>query len=196
MPPDGRACGRVPFTFQPLDIPAVILVSARAFADDRGYFVETYKRSDFVQGGIPEAFVQDNCSRSRRGVLRGLHFQKDPSAQGKLVSVIRGRIYDVAVDLRHGSPSFGRWVGAELSSENHHLLYVPAGFAHGFCTLSDDADVVYKVTAEYAPADDRGIRWNDPVIGVDWPIDEPLLSPKDAALPNLDRADINFAYRP
>lgn len=186
----------MPFTFQRLEIPDVILVAARAFADDRGYFVEAYKRSEFVAGGIPEVFVQDNCSRSARGVLRGLHFQRDPSAQGKLVSVIRGRIYDVAVDLRRGSPWFGRWVAAELSSENHHLLYVPAGFAHGFCALTDDTDVVYKVTAEYAPAHDGGVRWNDPQIGVRWPVEAPVLSPKDAALPTLDTADVNFTYRP
>ena len=186
----------MPFTFQRLEIPDVILVAARAFADDRGYFVEAYKRSEFVAGGIPEVFVQDNCSRSARGVLRGLHFQRDPSAQGKLVSVIRGRIYDVAVDLRRGSPWFGRWVAAELSSDNHHLLYVPAGFAHGFCALTEDTDVVYKVTAEYAPADDRGISWNDPDVGVRWPVAEPVLSPKDAELPTLHAADINFNYRP
>lgn len=185
----------MPFTFRSLDIPEVVLIEARAFGDDRGYFVETYKRSDFVANGVAEHFVQDNCSHSTYGVLRGLHFQKDPAAQGKLVSVVRGRIFDVAVDLRRGSPWFGRWVAEELSADNHRLLYVPPGFAHGFCALSEEADVVYKVTAEYAPAEDRGVCWHDPTIGVRWPVERPSLSPKDAVLPTLDAADINFSYR-
>lgn len=186
----------MPFTFTRLAIPDVVLVEARAFADDRGYFVETYKRSEFVANGIGESFVQDNCSHSSRGVLRGLHYQKDPSAQGKLVSVTRGEIFDVAVDLRKGSPTFGQWVGELLTSANHRLLYVPAGFAHGFCTISAEADVTYKVTSEYAPHEDRGIRWDDPAVGVRWPIRQPILSPKDAALPALHDADNNFVYRP
>lgn len=185
----------MPFTFHRLAIPAVVLVQARAFPDDRGYFLETYKRSDFVAGGISEHFVQDNCSHSVRGVLRGLHYQKDPAAQGKLVCAVRGTIFDVAVDMRQGSPTFGQWVGEELSNENQRLLYVPPGFAHGFCVLSAEAEVVYKVTAEYAPQQDRGIRWNDPAVGVAWPVREPILSPKDAALPLLAEADNNFVLR-
>ena len=190
--PEGGRC--MPFTFTRLAIPDVILVEAMAFPDDRGYFVETYKRSEFAANGIREAFVQDNCSYSTHRVLRGLHYQKDPSAQGKLVSVTRGEIFDVAVDIRRGSPTFGQWVGERLSSANHRLLYVPAGFAHGFCTVSAEADVTYKVTSEYAPRDDRGIRWDDAAVGVRWPTREPILSPKDAALPALCDADNNFVY--
>jgi dTDP-4-dehydrorhamnose 3,5-epimerase len=184
----------MPFTFARLEIPEVVLIEARAFIDARGYFQETYQRSAFVAAGIAETFVQDNHSRSRRGVLRGLHYQKDPAAQGKLVSVLRGEIFDVAVDLRQGSPTFGRWVAAVLSEENHRLLYVPAGFAHGFCVLSDVADVTYKVTAEYSPEHDRGVRWDDPQIGVEWPVAEPLLSEKDRQHPYLADADLNFRY--
>lgn len=184
----------MPFTFHRLDIPDVILVEPRLFPDGRGFFAETYKRSDFEANGIPEVFVQDNHSRSVRGVLRGLHYQKDPTAQGKLVSAIRGEIFDVAVDVRRGSPYYGRWVAATLSDENHHLLYVPPGFAHGFCVVSEEAEVVYKVTSEYSPEHDRGIRWDDPTIGVRWPVDPPLLSPKDQQHPSLETADNNFIY--
>jgi dTDP-4-dehydrorhamnose 3,5-epimerase len=185
----------MPFSFQTLEIPDVILIEARAFPDDRGFFMETYKQSDFEQHGIPWKFKQDNYSRSSgRGVLRGLHYQKDPKAQGKLVLAIRGEIFDVAVDIRKGSPTYGKWVGAELSDENHRMLYVPAGFAHGFVVLSSEADVMYRVTEEYAPEVDRGIRWNDPELGVAWPIDEPILSAKDQAAPFLKDADNNYEY--
>lgn len=184
----------MPFEFRSLKIPGVILVDARAFCDQRGYFSETYQKSQFQANGIRETFVQDNCSHSTKGVLRGIHYQKDPWAQGKLVCAVRGAIFDVAVDLRKGSPTFGQWVGEELSHDNHRLLYVPPGFGHGFCALSDEADVVYKATAEYSPAHDRGIRWNDPEVGVQWPITCPILSPKDESLPRLRDADINFTY--
>lgn len=185
----------MPFSFQKLDIPDVILIEARAFPDDRGFFMETYKRSEFEKNGIPWSFVQDNYSRStKRGVLRGLHYQKDPKAQGKLVLTIRGSIFDVAVDIRQGSPTYGRWVGVELSEENHRMLYVPAGFAHGFVVLSSEADVTYRVTEEYAPEVDRGILWNDPDLEIEWPIDSPLLSPKDEAMPLLKDADNNFQF--
>ena len=182
------------FTFLPLEIPEVILVTPRPFEDERGVFLETYRQSEFAASGLPERFVQDNFSWSRRGVIRGLHFQKAPAAQGKLVSVTFGEILDVAVDIRQGSPTFSRWVSATLSAQNHQLLYVPAGFAHGFCVLSEQAGVSYKVTAEYSPSLDRGIRWDDPQIGVAWPVGDPILSPKDAAQPLLAQADINFAY--
>lgn len=185
----------MPFTFTPLRIPDVVLIEARAFGDDRGFFAETYKASDFAAHGVPQRFVQDNHSHSQRGVLRGLHYQKDPAAQGKLVLCVRGEIFDVAVDIRRGSPTYGQWVGETLSHDNHRLLWVPPGFAHGFCVLSEEADVLYKVTAEYAPEYDRGVRWNDPAIGVRWPVAEPLLSPKDAAAPLLAEADNNFVYR-
>ncbi len=129
-----------------------------------------------------------------RGVLRGLHYQKPPQAQGKLVMVLSGEVFDVAVDIRRGSPTYGRWVGETLSAENGRMLWIPVGFAHGFCVLSERADVVYLVTAEYAPDLDRGIRWNDPEIGIRWPVDEPLLSPKDARLPLLREADQDFVF--
>ncbi len=183
----------MPFTFTPLQIPDVILISARVFEDARGFFLETYKYSDFAAHGIPETFVQDNHSRSVRGVLRGLHFQNPPQAQGKLVRVVRGEIFDVAVDIRPSSPTFGQWVGEILSETNQRMLYIPPGFAHGFLVLSELADVSYKVTAEYAPELDSGIIWNDPTIQIQWPLQgPPLLSPKDAALPTLLKADNRF----
>jgi dTDP-4-dehydrorhamnose 3,5-epimerase len=182
----------MPFEFHRLALPEVILVQATRFGDDRGFFMETYKASAFAAGGISLPFVQDNHSHSTRGVLRGLHYQKQPRAQGKLVSVVRGRILDVAVDIRHGSPTYGQWLGCELSAGEGTMLYIPVGFAHGFCVLSDEADVLYKVTAEFDPELDRGIAWNDPDVGVKWPLAEPTLSAKDAQLPPLRLADNNL----
>jgi len=182
----------MPFTFNPLQIPDVILIKPRVFPDARGFFLETYKRSDFAANGITDAFVQANHSRSTRGVLRGLHFQNPPRAQGKLVRVVRGAVFDVAVDIRPGSSTFGEWVGEILSDENQHMLYIPPGFAHGFFVLSDVADLTYQVTAEYAPELDSGIIWNDPTIGIQWPSSSPILSPKDAALPDLVNANNLF----
>jgi dTDP-4-dehydrorhamnose 3,5-epimerase len=186
----------MPFTFQPLAIPDLILIEARHFQDERGFFLETFKRSAFAAHGIDLPFVQDNYSRSVRGVLRGLHFQKPPCAQGKLVQVIRGEVFDVAVDIRRGSPTYGQWAGMRLSGDRFQLLYIPVGFAHGFCVLSAEADFVYKVTAEYAPELDAGIVWNDPEIGVEWPISDPIVSPKDAALPRLREAGDPFTLPP
>jgi dTDP-4-dehydrorhamnose 3,5-epimerase len=183
----------MPFQFQRLAIPDVLLVEVQTFDDNRGFFMETYKRSDFAAHGIGDAFVQCNRSHSVRGVLRGLHYQIHPRAQAKLVSVLQGEIFDVAVDIRHGSPTYGRWVGERLSGQNRRMLYVPMGFAHGFCALSDGAEVLYMVTDEYAPECDRGLLWNDPDIGIDWPIADPILSSKDAQLPTLRQADNNFA---
>ena len=177
--------------FRRLAIPEVILIEPHVFADDRGFFLETYQHSLFAEYGIPH-LVQSNHSHSSRNVLRGLHYQKAPLAQGKLVMVICGEIFDVGVDIRRGSPTYGHWVGEVLSAENHRLLYIPPGFAHGFCVLSAEADVVYQVTAAYSLAHDRGIRWNDPTIGVDWPVSEPRLSPKDLVQPLLADADNNF----
>jgi len=174
--------------------PDVILIEAKAFVDERGFFSETFQRSEFLEHGIPFSFVQDNHSRSRRGVLRGLHYQKRPAAQAKLVSVIRGEIFDVVVDIRKGSPFYGLWTAAVLSDQNHHSLFIPEGFAHGLLALSEEADVVYNVTAEYSAAHERGIIWNDPTIGIRWPIPAPLLSPKDGRLPTLENADNNFVY--
>ena len=182
------------FKFRKLDIPDVVLVEAQASKDQRGLFMESYKKSDFSTNGVADTFVQDNYSHSLRRVLRGLHYQKHPKDQAKLVTVLRGEIFDVAVDIRRGSPTYGRWVGQVLSSENCCLLYIPVGFAHGFCVLSEEADVLYKVTAEYAPERDRGVIWDDPEIGIHWPISNPLVSPKDAELPPLHLADNDFLY--
>ena len=181
------------FKFQRSEMPGVVLIEASSFGDERGFFMETYKMSQFSAHGVPHTFVQDNLSHSVRGVLRGLHYQKHPKAQGKLVMVLRGQIFDVAVDIRRGSPTYGRWVGITLSAGDLRMLYVPVGFAHGFCVLSEEADVLYKVTEEYAPGLDRGIVWNDPDIGIRWPIAEPILSRKDAQLPFLREADNNLS---
>ncbi len=184
----------MPFQFRRLEIEDLILIEPRVFKDERGYFLETYKQSDFKKFGIDVNFVQGNHSHSSRGVLRGLHYQKQPKAQAKLINVFRGEIFDVAVDIRKGSPTYGKWAGAILSSNNGHLLFIPPGFAHGFCVLSAEADIFYQVSAEYAPDCDRGIIWNDPEIGIRWEIDQPILSPKDVALPLLKDADNNFTF--
>ncbi|MCV0393724.1 MAG: dTDP-4-dehydrorhamnose 3,5-epimerase [Nitrosopumilus sp.] len=182
------------FTFKKLSIPEVILVESKVFSDDRGFFLETFKESIFINNGIEIKFVQDNFSHSQKGVLRGLHYQKNPKAQAKLVTALRGEIFDVAVDIRQGSPTYGKWVGEILSDKNHKLLYVPEGFAHGFCVLSDDANVLYKVNQEYSPKHEAGIIWNDHDIGIEWPIDKPILHEKDSRLPLLKNAENNFSY--
>jgi dTDP-4-dehydrorhamnose 3,5-epimerase len=165
-------------------LPGVILVQPKVFLDERGFFTETFHAEKYREIGIPRPFVQDNYSYSKRHVLRGLHYQRN-HPQGKLVYVASGEIYDVAVDIRRDSPTFGQWEAHILSGENHHQLFVPEGFAHGFLVLSDFAAVMYKCTEVYKPADDTGIRWDDPDIGVVWPDDAPSLSPKDAVLPRL-----------
>ena len=185
----------MPFEFIPLDIPAVLLVRATRFLDDRGFFVETYRRDDFAAHGIAGPFVQDNYSRSARAVLRGLHYQKDPHAQGKLIQVLNGEIYDVAVDLRRGSPTYGQWVGVRLCDARSESLYVPPGFAHGFCVLSEVADFTYKCTDIYAPETYRGIAWDDPDLGIPWPVKNPILSQRDQNLPRLKDADNDFIFR-
>jgi dTDP-4-dehydrorhamnose 3,5-epimerase len=182
----------MPFEFTVVAIPGPLLVRPQMFGDNRGFFLELYKHTDFVQGGIKEHLVQDNFSRSAKGVLRGLHFQKTPKAQGKLVTCMRGAIFDVAVDIRKGSPHFGKWVGLELTDENRLIFYVPPGFAHGFQVLSETADVLYKCTEEYSPETDRGIIWDDPDIGITWPLGSPTLSAKDKNLPSLRDCDNNF----
>lgn len=184
----------MPFSFKRLEIPDVILVEPVVFEDNRGFFMETYRESHFRQGGIDHRFVQDNHSKSRKNVLRGLHFQLNPMAQGKLVRCIRGKIWDVAVDIRKGSPWFGKWVAVELSEENRLMLWVPPGFAHGFVALEDETEVIYKVTAEFSPDLDRGIIWNDPDLKIEWPVTDPILSDKDSRLPRLREAEINFTY--
>ena len=184
----------MPFNFKKLEIPEVILIEPKIFEDGRGFFTEIYKYSDFAGAGMKEHFVQDNYSKSVKGVLRGLHFQKNPNAQGKLVQCIKGRIFDVAVDIRKGSRTFGQWVSAELSEKNNLMLYVPPAFAHGFVVLSEAAGVIYKCTREYSPEDDRGIVWNDPEININWPVKNPVLSEKDKKHPLLRDADNNFKY--
>ena len=187
----------MPFTFQPLDIPNVILITAPRFDDDRGFFMETYKQSEFAAHGISGDFVQDNFSHSSYGVLRGLHYQKNPYSQGKLVSVIKGKIFDVAVDIRQGSPTYGQWVGVELSDERPDMLWVPESFAHGFCVMSETVDFMYKCTsAEYAPDTYRGISWDDPDLAIPWPIQNPILSRRDQNLPSFKKADNNYMYNP
>ncbi len=160
-------------------LPGVLIITPRVFTDPRGFFFESYNQEMFHQHGIETVFVQDNHSKSARGTLRGLHFQVQPAAQVKLIRVVRGVVWDVAVDIRIGSPAFGQWVGVELSAENFRQLYIPVGFAHGFCVLSEEAEVLYKTSHVYSPAHELGIRWDDPALKVAWPIDEPLLSGRD-----------------
>ena len=178
--------------FTPTDIPEVILIEPRVFGDDRGFFMETYQKEKFAAAGIAHHFVQDNHSRSVRGTLRGLHYQINHT-QGKLVRFISGEVFDVAVDLRRSSPTFGKWVGYILSADNKRMLWVPPGFGHGFYTISDWAEVVYKATDFYSPPDERSIIWNDPEIGIKWPeqVNETLiLSDKDAQGSTLKNAEV------
>lgn len=180
------------FNFIKTPIEGVILVEPKVFGDNRGYFMETYKKTDFVEGGIDCDFIQDNQSKSTKGVLRGLHFQKTYS-QAKLVRVIKGRVFDVGVDLRKGSPTFGKWVGYELSDENKRQLFIPKHFAHGFVVLSDEAEFVYKCDDVYHPEDEGGLLWNDPEIGIEWPIDDSMeikLSEKDKVHPVLSKSGL------
>jgi dTDP-4-dehydrorhamnose 3,5-epimerase len=177
--------------FERLSIPDVVLIRPKVFGDHRGFFMESWNRKAFAAAGLDLEFVQDNHSRSGRNTLRGLHYQVRQT-QGKLVRVVSGAVFDVAVDLRRSSPAFGRWVGVELSESNNHMLWVPPGFAHGFLVLSDSADFQYKCTDYYAPAHERSILWNDARIGIEWPLpagSEPLLSAKDKAGVTLDAAD-------
>jgi dTDP-4-dehydrorhamnose 3,5-epimerase len=175
----------MPFHFTPLSLPGVVLIEPRTFDDARGFFMETYRQTDFVAAGLRDAFVQENHSRSSRWTLRGLHYQRAPQAQGKLVRVTQGEIYDVAVDIRPDSPAFARWVATTLSADNKRLLWIPPGFAHGFCVVSDGAEVIYKATAEYAPELEHGIPWDDPHLGIEWPVTDPLLSERDRRWPPL-----------
>ena len=170
--------------FTPLALPDVILVEPDVHRDPRGFFLETYHLDKYRAGGIPGPFVQDNHSRSVRGTLRGLHAQRR-RPQGKLVRAVDGEMFDVAVDIRRGSPTFGRWVGVRLSGENFQQLYVPPGFAHGFCVLSEVVNVEYKCTDVYDAADEIGLAWNDPDVGIEWPVGEPIISDKDRRLPRL-----------
>ena len=165
-------------------LPGVLIIQPDVFKDNRGFFMETYHRKKYADKGLDQSFVQDNLSYSTLGTLRGLHYQY-PNAQAKLVQALKGEIYDVAVDIRQGSPSFGQWAGAHLSDENKNQLFIPQGFAHGFCVISDTALVVYKCSSFYAPESEKGILWSDPDIGIDWPVKDPVLSPKDSQCPCL-----------
>lgn len=176
--------------FTPLELPDVILVEPDVFGDARGYFMETFHAEKYRRGGIDRAFVQDNLSFSRRGILRGLHYQLT-KPQAKLVFVAEGEVFDVAVDIRRGSPTFGKWCGRVLSAGNHLQMFIPEGFAHGFCVLSESALFLYKCSALYDPADERGIAWNDPDLAIPWPVENPVLSSRDQRLPRLRDADPN-----
>ncbi len=168
----------------PQSIPEVKLVIPDVFGDSRGFFQETYKAETYRAAGIGVTFIQDNWSRSVKGTLRGLHYQL-PNPQDKLVWVVKGEIYDVAVDVRLGSPTFGKWVAAILSETNHHQFFVPAGFAHGFCVLSDEVDFMYKCSAAYSPKDEKGILWSDPDLAIPWPVSAPILSKRDTGMKPL-----------
>jgi len=175
----------------PTDLPGVVIIEPRVFSDARGFFFESYHAERYGQAGIPPVFVQDNHSSSIKGTIRGLHYQlRHP--QGKLFRVIRGSVFDVAVDIRRGSPTFGRWTGVELSADNKRQLFIPAGFAHGFCVTSEGAEVEYKCTDLYVSDDQHGVLWSDPTIGIQWPVREPVLSDQDKALLPLitDRNDL------
>ena len=195
----------MPFKFTPTQLPEVILIEPRVFDDRRGYFLESYKQSDFKNNNISEQFIQDNHSQSTKGVLRGLHYQINPCAQGKLIRCIRGEIWDVVIDIRKSSHHYLQWVGETLSAQNKKMLYIPVGFAHGFVTLSDVAEIIYKTTEEYNPDCEKGIRWDDPDIGIDWlrilenqgpgnkdmsPDFDVHLSDRDLQLPFLKNAEV------
>ena len=176
----------MPFEFERLEIPDLILVKPKLFEDTRGFFMENYKKSEFIANGICDNFVQDNYSNSTAHVLRGLHYQKPPYEQAKLVKCLEGKIFDVAVDIRKNSKTFGQYIKVELSEDNDNLLYIPKGFAHGFVVISDTAKVIYKVSEEYNAEADSGIKWDDKDINIDWEIDfEPILSEKDKKHPSL-----------
>lgn len=178
---------------QPTALKEVLIIHPRVFSDNRGFFFESYNEKEFYEAGIDVQFVQDNHSRSIKNTLRGLHYQINPG-QGKLIRTVAGEIFDVAVDIRWNSPTFGKWICVNLSAENKNQLYVPVGFAHGFCVISEYAEVVYKCTDYYSPKDERGIMWNDPQIGIQWPITEPLLSERDKKHPHLLDIDRDFIY--
>ena len=169
---------------EPTGLPGVLLIRPRVFRDDRGSFRELWRRERYAEAGVPEDLVQDNAATSRKGVLRGLHYQY-PEPQGKLVMVLEGEVYDVVADIRRESPHFGRWYGTRLSAENGHQLWIPEGFAHGYVTLSETAVLAYKCTRVYNPDGDAAVRWDDPDLGIAWPVTAPVLSGKDAAAPRL-----------
>lgn len=185
------------FKFSKTSIDGIIIIEPTCFKDDRGFFMEFFNKEAFTENGLKLVFMQDNHSRSKKGVVRGLHYQINPSPMGKLVKVISGIIFDVGVDIRKGSPTFGMWHGEILSGENHKMMYLPPGFAHGFMALEDGTDVIYKCTELYSAKDERSILWNDPAIGIKWPLDQikkPIVSAKDQKNPLLKDAETNFIY--
>ena len=180
----------MPFSFKSLAIAEVILVEPKIFPDERGFFFESFKASDFEQAGLPCRFMQDNFSFSKKNVIRGLHYQKDPNAQAKLVTVLKGSIWDIAVDIRRNSVTYLKWVAVELNDKNHAMLYIPTGFAHGFAALSEEVHLLYKCTNEYDPQADAGIRWSDPDLAINWPVESPIISEKDSRLPFVAQTEI------
>lgn len=182
----------MPVTIEPTELPGVLVVQTMRVGDDRGFFSEIHSQNMYAAAGFREQFVQDNLSSSRRGTLRGLHYQLEPHGMGKLVRAVTGGVFDVAVDLRRGSPTFGRWVGRELTADNGLALWVPSGFAHGFLALADDTLALYKCTSHHEPASERGIRFSDPAIGIEWPFEPTFVSPKDRDAPLLADAEYNF----
>lgn len=181
-------------SISPTDIGDVLAIESQIFRDDRGYFTELYNAKAWAEAGFDHSFVQDNMSVSAKGTLRGLHYQVNPEGQGKLVRALRGSVFDVAVDIREGSPSFGKWTGRTLSEENGLALWIPVGFAHGFLVLEDDTQILYKCTHFYAPGAERTIVYDDPAIGIDWPFEPTELKDRDAAAPGLHEAERNFIY--
>lgn len=181
-------------SFKPYQLPGLLVVEGRSFPDERGFFMESYRAQDLAGQPFPP-LVQDNLSRSTKGVVRGLHYQRNPSALGKLIRCVSGKIFDVAVDIRKGSPTYGKWASIELDDSGNKMFWVPEGFAHGFQALSATADVMYKQTGYWVPADDCGILYNDPAVGVKWPLATATLSPKDAVLPTLEKAENNFVWK-
>lgn len=184
----------MPFTSDKNEDFGAILVNSKVFNDERGYIFELYKKSAFKEFGIDENFVQENVSFSKKNVIRGLHYQKDPDAQGKLVICLRGKVLDVAVDVRKGSPHYGKWKSTILEEGSGNLFYLPPGFAHGVLTLTDDVVIMYNCTKEYAPDSERGIIWNDPDLAIDWGTTSPIVVPRDASFPLFKDADNNFKY--
>ncbi len=182
----------MPFSIKELNIPDVLLINAEVHGDERGHFSEIYKNSEFSLKGLKKEFPQDNLVFSGKNVLRGLHYQLQPSVQGKLVTVIKGEIFDVALDIRYNSPSYGKWVWQILDDVERKMMYIPEGFAHGYCVLSNESIIAYKTTAEYSPHLDCGIKWNDSYLNIEWPVQHPILSEKDQNLSDFRRSNRNL----
>lgn len=183
------------FHFKSLELKEIIHIEPKIIGDERGFFAEIYKKPEFMKHGIDKDFVQVNYSKSAKGVLRGLHYQNDPMAQGKIITVIEGKIFDVAVDIRVGSPTYGQWVSEILDAQKKNMLYIPEGFAHGFCILSETAQLIYYCTQVYSPEHERGIIWNDKDLNIAWPIENPILSDRDKDFQLLNQIDNNFSYK-